>query len=171
MYLTIYLTIWYNIIVDKLTQKQESFTQDLFAKVNQNKAYANHYNTENMLPATIDRAAFELKENPKVTARLAELNGRVESKLVASVLERKERLSEFIREDIEDKDGEVKRTSNIQAVDALNKMEKVYSEPASGYQDNRTINIIVTDQEAKEMLDRVVKGERTEKLIEGDNVD
>lgn len=57
--------------------------------------------------------------------------------------------------------------SPVQAISELNKMEHIYEAPALLNQDNRVINIYVTDNEAKDLLERVRNGERTGKLIEG----
>jgi len=60
----------------------------------------------------------------------------------------------------------IKLHSSIQAIDLLNKMDKLYSD---GYQDNRvvnrTVNIYVVDQETKDLIEHV--GDRTEVLVNG----
>ena len=57
----------------KLTIKQEEAAQKFIELKDQSKAYRAVYNTENMKPETIHRAAHELFQNPKVAARVAEL--------------------------------------------------------------------------------------------------
>ncbi|MBU1621885.1 MAG: terminase small subunit, partial [Gammaproteobacteria bacterium] len=115
----------------KLTQKQENFCQNIFKGLSQRQSYIQAGYSPNMLPATIDRNAFTIANKNKVLARLAELRAEVKSKLIASVIERQERLSVFIRENNYSKFG-INRQSNIQAVDILNKMDKIYDTAPAG---------------------------------------
>lgn len=71
-----------------------------------------------------------------------------------------------------DKDGanaalitKVKLHSPISAIDILNKMDKVYNDVPLVNQDNRTINIIVSSEKAKELIESVGK-----RLLGGDDV-
>lgn len=68
-----------------------------------------------------------------------------------------------------DKDGAgaalvttVKLHDPIRAVDVLNKMDKLYSDALTPYQDNRVVNIIVSSEKAKSLTDRLLQGERTD---------
>jgi len=56
----------------------------------------------------------------------------------------------------------------IAAIAELNKMQHIYEAAPRGFQDNRVINIIVGNENAKKLLQRVQAGERTGKLIEGE---
>lgn len=56
----------------------------------------------------------------------------------------------------------VKLYSPIQAIDLLNKMEKIYEVEGGVTIDNRTLNIIVNSDKAKELTERLIEGERTE---------
>lgn len=58
---------------DKLTIKQDKAAQKYAECGDKSEAYRFAYNTENMKPETINRAAFELFENPKIAARVEEL--------------------------------------------------------------------------------------------------
>jgi len=49
----------------------------------------------------------------------------------------------------------VKLHSPTQAIDLLNKMDKLYSDIGAGYQDNRTIIIQVTSEKAKDLTEKV----------------
>jgi len=135
-----------------LTQKQENFKNDLFQGVPQRQAYINHYNTKNMLSDTIDKEAYELANNPKIARSLQELRDGVKSDLIANVEERKEKLTEVIRFKLPDR---VTAKERVQATDTLNKMEKIYASVDPGYIDNRTINIIVSSERARELTERV----------------
>lgn len=57
----------------------------------------------------------------------------------------------------------VKLRDPISAIAELNKMDKVYDSGGSNYNDNRTINIIVSSDKAKELTEGVSK-----RFIEGD---
>lgn len=56
-----------------LTPKQEAFCLKYMETGNASEAYRLAYDSEKMKPATINRTAFELLENPKISARLEEL--------------------------------------------------------------------------------------------------
>ena len=59
---------------NKLTQKQELFTQYLFEGLSQRQAYIKAGYSSNQLPATLDRHAHTVANSDKIKARLAELN-------------------------------------------------------------------------------------------------
>lgn len=80
-----------------LTQKQENFTNDLFAGVPQGQAYKNNYNTQNMLQPTIDRNAHALAGNNKIATRLEEMRQAAKAPLIADFQERQEILTEIVR--------------------------------------------------------------------------
>lgn len=56
-----------------LTIKQENFCLSYLETGSASEAYRRAYNAENMKPETVNRAAKELLDNPKITARLDEL--------------------------------------------------------------------------------------------------
>ena len=55
----------------------------------------------------------------------------------------------------------VKLHNPSQAIDLLNKMDKIYSDNVFNV-DNRTLNIIVNSDKAKELTEKLIEGERTE---------
>lgn len=57
----------------ELTPKQENFCLAYIEAGNASEAYRNSYNTSKMNDATINRAAKELMDNPKITTRISEL--------------------------------------------------------------------------------------------------
>ena len=63
-----------------LTPKQEAFCLAYIETDNASEAYRRAYNSKHMKPETINRKAKELKDNGKVTARLAELRAPVVEK-------------------------------------------------------------------------------------------
>ncbi len=79
-----------------LTQKQETFTLNLFKGMYQRDAYIDAYKPTYAL-STIDEAASRLASNVKVKARLQELREATEDSAIATVGERKKVLSEIVR--------------------------------------------------------------------------
>ena len=79
---------------------------------------------------------------------------------------------------IDEKDSviiKVKLHSPTQAIDLLNKMDKIYSDKQVAHQDNRAIYIIVTSEKAKELTENVSRRlletpqSTTEPFIDEDN--
>ena len=58
-----------------LTPKQEAFCLRYIETGNASEAYRLSYDADSMKPATVNRTAFDLLENPKIAARLEELRG------------------------------------------------------------------------------------------------
>ena len=56
-----------------LTPKQEAAAQAYVERGDKTDAYRSAYDTSGMKPETVNRAAFELFENPKIAARVKEL--------------------------------------------------------------------------------------------------
>jgi len=56
----------------------------------------------------------------------------------------------------------IKLHNPIQAIDVLNKMDKIYTERPAVNVDNRKIEIIVSSAKAKTLTQRLIEGERTE---------
>ena len=101
-----------------LTQKQENFCLDYIKCGNASEAYKKCYNVENMKPESIYRKATELMASGTITARLAELRSKAESKAIITLEQRRELLSRFAWEE---------ETQNaMKAIDLLNKMDSVY---------------------------------------------
>ncbi|MBO5029820.1 MAG: terminase small subunit [Muribaculaceae bacterium] len=70
----------------RLTEKQEKFCQYYIDTGNASEAYRMSYDTSKMQPATINRSAIELRDNPKIAARLDEIRAE---RAAASAVERK----------------------------------------------------------------------------------
>ena len=86
----------------KLSGKQEDFCLAYLETGNASEAYRRAYGGTNMKPATIHRRAFDLMENSKMKARIAELNSAAVSAAVMTRQEALERLSGFARTDLAD---------------------------------------------------------------------
>ena len=86
-----------------LTAKQESACQafvlspDKNVKGNKTASYKAAFKTDNMKPATINRAAKELFDLPKITARVEELQNEIKSALIADEVELQEFWSSVMR--------------------------------------------------------------------------
>ena len=59
---------------DGLTPKQAAFCMAFIETGNASEAYRQAYDAQKMKPETVNRAAKELLDNPKITARLSQLN-------------------------------------------------------------------------------------------------
>jgi len=154
---------------DKLTGKQERYARFLFEGMSQREAYTQAGYSQRQPLAVIDRNASVLAKHNKVLMRLGELRKVAEDASVATVLERKQVLTEIVRgrfadfmtgltkeklrsaalqemRIIEGEEGKkttvIKLHSPIQAADLLNKMERLYAEVP-------LVNVNVNQLEAK----------------------
>ena len=109
----------------RLTQKQIGFVLDIIKEIKPGHAYMNHYKVKSM--AVADASASRLLKNVKIQAYHKELLQKMEDASIASPMERKRRLTVFIREDNYTKFG-LNRQGNVQAISELNKMEHIYTE-------------------------------------------
>lgn len=66
--------------VTGLTANQEAFCVELARTGDASASYRKAYSAERMSGPTISRTAFELQQNPKITARLASLRADVRKK-------------------------------------------------------------------------------------------
>ena len=83
-------------MASRLTQKQENFCLNVFQGMSQREAYIQSYKP-NYAITTIDANASRLASNEKVLKRLTELREKAQNSKIASVIERKEILSEIAR--------------------------------------------------------------------------
>ena len=180
----------------RLTQKQETFCVKYFELGNASEAALIAGYSERSIRSI---ASINLTK-ANVKARLEELRKAAEDASIASVLERKQILSEISRGRIGNlldegqriKQGEpltdasiqevdtfdvkigkgenaklaqvtkVKLHNPIQAISELNKMERIYEAEGSITVDNRTLNINVNSDKAKELTERLLEGEGTD---------
>ena len=66
----------------KLTPKQEAFCQAICDGMNQSDAYRHAYNASKMKPETIQNSAHQLIQNREVTARIKELRGNLQERVL-----------------------------------------------------------------------------------------
>lgn len=113
-----------SLLMKELTTRQELFAQGLAAGKTQIQAYkdAGYSQGDYMTNAA---NASRLANNDKVKARVQTLLDEEYSKKIMPINERKARLSQFAREEILSKHGQPIRTSNIQAIAELNRMDSI----------------------------------------------
>lgn len=84
-------------MVRRLTQKQETFCLNLFEGMSQRDAYIAAGYSPRQSPGTLDRHAYELANNDYIMARWDKLRQKAEDASQATVLERKQVLTEILR--------------------------------------------------------------------------
>ena len=103
--------------------KQEKFVQGLASGLSQRVAYREAFPTsKNWKNNTVDARACELAKDSKVIVRLKELQQLSTSKAIMTATQRKEWLTDLIK----DEDEETK--DRLKALDILNKMDGEYTE-------------------------------------------
>ncbi len=70
-------TLLAELIMARLTEKQEAFCRAYLETGNASEAYRAAYDAGNMSPTTVNRTAKDLIDNPKITARLEELRAPI----------------------------------------------------------------------------------------------
>lgn len=93
-----------------LTVKQEKFCLAYIETGNASEAYRTAYNAGRMKSETVNRAAFDIMQNPNISARVAELRARASEKACISearVLEEAARIGLFDPSDMFDVDGKL----------------------------------------------------------------
>ena len=83
--------------LNRLTQKQETFAQNLFKGMSQREAWTQAGYSVKYAPSIIDVNACVLANSKKIQLRWAELNEATKDASVATVLERKQVLTEVLR--------------------------------------------------------------------------
>lgn len=181
-------------MVRGLTQKQETFCLKYFELGNASEAAL----VAGYSARSIRNIASVNLTKANIKSRLDELRQKAEDATVATVLERKQRLTEIARANIPDFiDDEnilvnkespnvgavseittrtqiwgrgkepvtitnLKLHNPIQAISELNKMERIYETDGAVTIDNRTLNIYVNSDKAKELTEKIIEGERTQ---------
>lgn len=169
----------------KLTQRQETFCLKYFELGNASEAAT----IAGYSQRTIRSIASINLTKVNIIARIQELRQRAEDATVAAVLERKQVLTEIVRgrfvnlmkatseerlnsaalQEIRvtqttgsgEKTTTFKLHSPIQAIDLLNKMDKLYTDGATINIDNRELTINVKSAKDKRETMRLINGERT----------
>lgn len=138
----------------RLTQKQETFCVEYFSTGNATQSAI----TAGYSPRYVATNTTKLLNNTNIYNRIKQLQEAAVSSAIMSVTERKERLTKLANEDIYSAKGTLLRSANIQSIDILNKMDKIYSDGSTVNVDNRKIEIIVSSERGKELTQRLLEG-------------
>ena len=176
---------------DRLTPKQETFCLRYSEGMTGTQAAIEA--GYSFKTATVTASQNLTKVN--ITARIAELRQKAEDESVATVLERKQVLTEILRGRLAHyiKDGEpqildnpalksvvitryggkdevtettIKLNDPVKAIQELNKMERIYGEMGIVI-DNRQVHLTVASEQGLGLAKRIMAGEGTGKVIEG----
>lgn len=180
----------------RLTQKQETFCLKYFELGNASEAAR----LANYSPKTSGVIGAENLLKPKIIERIEELRKKAEDATIATVLERKQVLTEIVRGRFADfmtkltperlrsaalqeiriteigKDVPIKRTTirlhnPVQAIAELNKMEGIYEAEGNISVNNQILNINVLSEKAKNLTQSLIEGNRAGVDAGGDNSD
>lgn len=115
----------------RLTQKQETFTQNLFKGMSQRDAWIQAGYSSSYASAIIDTNACKLANSNKIQLRWGELQKKAEDALIATVKERKQILSGIARANIPDYINDAgikveKESPNVGAVSEITTKTKIY---------------------------------------------
>ena len=144
----------------KLTVKQEKYVQGLFAGLSQREAYKQAYNAGNMKDNTIDRVAYDMANNPKITARLRQLTDELKSRNMVTV----ERVL-----------AELARVAYANGSDYAKVVEKSYVEDIKDEEGNivdvkehkyKTVEVVETDKLEQDKLAAIAGIKSTKEGIE-----
>ena len=151
----------------ELTQKQEQFTLNLFKGMNQRESYIDAFNPTYAIP-TIDANASILARHQKVLARLTELRQPAVDDSIATVEERKQRLTEITR--FQPLPESINARDRVLAISELNKMEGSYAPVKHQVAKKVIFEVIHTPRlRATESTAEVIEGESDTLLLEEEN--
>ena len=103
--------------------RHEKFAQGIASGLSQRKAYRAAFpNAQNWKDTTVDNRASELHKTSEVLGRIKELAAQVTSKSIMTIAERKEWLTQVVKNEEQD------MKDRLRAVDTLNKMDGAYIE-------------------------------------------
>jgi len=168
-------------VLSHLTQKQETFCLKYIELDNATQAaIAAGYN-----PHTAAVIACENLKKPNVLARITELRQKTEDATIATVIERKQILSEIARgrfidfmnptkeklksaalQEIRVMETDVGKATTVRlhnpihAITELNKMDGVYREGTTVNIDNRRLEITVQSEETRKLLKEIEEGKQ-----------
>lgn len=125
----------------KLTAKQEKFAQCIADGMTQADAYRAAFDASKMKHETIWSKASELMADGKVTARVSELKGKLESKALWARLESVEALKKaiLISEAKENPNGIVAAVKELNLMHGFNEPIKVDHSSSDGTMSNRSM--------------------------------
>ncbi len=98
--------------------KQEAFCQAICDGMNQSDAYRHAFNASKMKPETINNKAYELMQNGEITARIQELRGKLQERVLIT----REDVLQGILEAIETGKANNKPMEVFKGYEIINKM-------------------------------------------------
>jgi len=126
-----------------LTIKQEAFCQAFILHGDKSEAYRGAYNTSRMKPETVNRNAFELFNDNKITTRISYLRKQIEEDNKTTIGEIVSTLSDMLRFDIGelyDENGKLKNIHDIPKKARL-MISQLDSDEIKAYEGGETIII------------------------------
>ena len=82
---------------EDLTPKQEKFCQAYIKTGNATESYRASYNCSKMKPESVNRMAYELLNNLKITSRIKNLSEEIKNKSIADAEEIQMMLTRFLQ--------------------------------------------------------------------------
>ena len=82
---------------EDLTPKQERFCQEYIKTGNATESYRASYNCSQMKPETVNKTAYDLLNNPKITTRIKKLSEEIKNKSIADAEEIQMMLTRLLR--------------------------------------------------------------------------
>lgn len=153
--------------INKLTIKQENFAQAYVKLGDKSAAYRDAYNCENMKPESINRKAFQLFHEVKITARIQELQKEVAERNKITVDELVQTLAGMVRFDpatIYDENGVLKSIHDIPIV-ARQMISELTIDEIKDYQDGH--KIVIGQTKKLKLFDKLGAVEKLMKHLGG----
>ncbi len=181
----------------KLTPKQERFALNLFKGLSQRESYLQAGYSNNSNVAIVDNHAYELANKGEIMERLSELQEETKNTAIAEKNEAGEVATEILRSrfsdfDLENPTKEQLKSASVREVvktvhygkdeemtvayklklesplAAIDRLADLYSwKKGVQINDNRTYNILVQGDEARDRFTKLLTGKRPE-IIEGE---
>lgn len=140
---------------NKLTAMQERFAFNIASGFSQYDSYLKAGYSKDNSRAVIDINAHRLVNDNKIKLRINELQAPTETSKVLSVAERKEKLADIFKRSIKDP---ISVRDGLQAVDLLNKMERVYSDAPVTINNTKILFIIGKGYDTSKLLENHQSG-------------
>lgn len=154
-----------------LTPMQEKYAQGLAMGMTQADAYRASYNCQDWLDSSIWCEASKLADHPMVIQRVKEIQEASQTRQVMSITKRKVRLSTIAEKDtvIETQFGShTTYRDALQAIDTLNKMDRLYAEPFEMGDGSSSISLVIRGPATQGLIDRLLGKGSARMLQAGD---
>jgi len=143
----------------RLTQKQETFCTEYFRTRDAMQSAI----TAGYSPKSVTCTAYRLLDNARISVRLDELNQAAEDASIATVVERKQRLTEIARANIPDYVDDVsirvdKESPNVGAVSEITTRTRVY----------RNEPVVITNLKLHNPIQAIAELNKMERIYEPD---